>query len=114
MNLKKTKEFLLNHLLDMFFYLYLVKLTFINNDHSKAEIYLGTLLSVVMLINKIIGLKKRDYEERIVGLEKRSKANANSVNLVSQGLQKISKIVDNLNAKNQFQNIKSPFTLRNK
>jgi len=114
MNLSRIKEFLSENLLDIFFYLYLVKLTFINDTHHKAEIYLGTLLSIIMLINKVIGLKKRDYESRIMDLEKKTKVNSNSINVLSQSLQKVSKITENLNAKNQFQNLKSPFTLRNK
>ena len=114
MNQSKIKQFIKEHMLDLFFYTYLLKLTFYNTTHSKAEIYLGTLLSVVMLINKFMQLKDNELKNKFKDLDKKIKALANSLNTMGGTLQKVGKVVDVLNARKEFSNIKSPFSFKQK
>ncbi|HAT63927.1 MAG TPA: hypothetical protein DCS66_04900 [Flavobacteriaceae bacterium] len=114
MDLLYIKGFLKKYFFDFFFYTYLFKLSFLTVIHTKAEIYIGTLLSFIMLCNKFLELKDDEFKEEIELINKKILTLSNSLNGLSLKIEKVRKFVDTAGTRQTFESIKNPFNLRNK
>lgn len=106
----KAKEFLKKYIFDILFYCYLIKLSFLTNNHTKAEIYIGTLLSFILVCIKIIDMKENTFKEEIASLDNKVKVLANSLNSLVVKVERIKKSADSFLTKTAFTR-KNPFDL---
>jgi stalled ribosome alternative rescue factor ArfA len=107
----KVKEFLKKYLFDILFYSYLIKLSFLTNNHTKAEIYIGTLLSFILICVKVIDMKENAFKKEIAALDNKVKAVANSLNSLVMRVERMKKGLDSYLTKSAFNSRKNPFDL---
>ena len=114
MDLQQIKNFLKKYFFDFLFYSYLFKLSFLTETHTKAEIYIGTLLSFVLVCIKIIDLKENNLKEEMGKVENKVQSLANSLNMVALKVEKLRKFVDQSGTRESFESMKNPFNLKSR
>lgn len=102
------------YLFDVLFYSYIFKLSFLTQNHTKAEIYIGTLLSVILVCVKAINLKENGFEEELTSINKKVTNLTNSFNSLTLKVSDFKKFIDANSTRQPFESMKNPFSLRKK
>jgi hypothetical protein len=114
MEMSLLKGFLKKYLFDVLFYSYIFKLSFLTQNHTKAEMYIGTLLSIILVCIKGINLKENEFEEKLTTINKKVTNLTNSFNSLTLRVTEFKKFIDANSTRQTFDSMKNPFSLRKK